>query len=421
MEQLQVSMQDEGLEDDQVTQLDLPSKILCKVVYVCRMVEPETDEVYAQIDLLLEPDQPNDELTSDDTLPPEPPAGCEVQSFSKILTLCEVDSHGGDLHGSEWHFCHIYRGQPRRHLISTGWSEFARSKILVAGDSFIFLRGESGEILVGVRRHMRQQPNMPPCIVSSQNMHVGILATASHAIATGTPFSVFYKPRTSRFEFIVRVNKYLKARNHNLSIRTRVNMRFDCEKDPKQSFNGTIVGVGENFSSQWYSSEWRSFKVKWDELGAILLPDRVSFMEVEPIVATTPSNTRPTNWTNKRSRPSYLPSLNPDLKALGILKKPIEPCSHEHLDSCGSLYNSLLQKCRLTQLPSLPSFAVTTKSSISWPKQLKGVVESISPVVKIISSDRKHDSENGFKLFGIQLVNSFNREESSPCLGFSDS
>ncbi|CAL1383287.1 unnamed protein product [Linum trigynum] len=386
------------------------------------MVEPETHEVYAQIDLLSEPDQPDDELTSDDTLPPEPPTGCEVQSFSKILALSEVDSHGGfsilqkyvdacfpplymsparerpcqlfvarDLHGSEWHFCHIYRGQPRRHLITTGWSEFAHSKKLVAGDSFIFLRGESGEVLVGVRRHMRQQPNRPPCIVSSQNMHVGILATAAHAIATGTPFSVFYKPRTSRFEFIVRVNKYLKARNHNLSIGTRVNMRFDCEKDPKQSFNGIIVGVGENFSSQWYSSEWRSFKVEWDDLGAILLPYRVSFWEVEPIVATAPSNTRPTNWTNKRSRPSYLTSLNPDLKALGISKTPIEPSSHEHLDSCGSLYHSLLQKCRLTQLASLPSFAVTTKSSISWPKQLEGVVESISTVVKIISSDRKHD------------------------------
>ncbi|CAI0448833.1 unnamed protein product [Linum tenue] len=108
------------------------------------------------------------------------------------------------------------------------------------------------------------------------------------------------------------------------------------------------------------------------------------------------------------------------LNMLGISKTPIEPSSHKHLDSCGSLYHSLLQKCRLTQLASLPSFAVTTKSSISWPKQLEGVVESISPVVKIISSDRKHGSENGFKLFGIQLVIASIGEESSPCSGFSD-
>lgn len=31
-------------------------------------------------------------------------------------------------------------GQPRRHLLTTGWSTFVTSKRLVAGDSFVFLR-----------------------------------------------------------------------------------------------------------------------------------------------------------------------------------------------------------------------------------------------------------------------------------------
>lgn len=31
-------------------------------------------------------------------------------------------------------------GQPRRHLLTTGWSIFLSSKRLVAGDAFIFLR-----------------------------------------------------------------------------------------------------------------------------------------------------------------------------------------------------------------------------------------------------------------------------------------
>lgn len=31
-------------------------------------------------------------------------------------------------------------GQPRRHLLTTGWSVFVSSKKLVAGDAFIFLR-----------------------------------------------------------------------------------------------------------------------------------------------------------------------------------------------------------------------------------------------------------------------------------------
>ena len=68
-----------------------------------------------------------------------------------------------DLHASEWRFRHIFRGieiciistlfilcamdadvvipgQPRRHLLQSGWSVFVSSKRLVAGDAFIFLR-----------------------------------------------------------------------------------------------------------------------------------------------------------------------------------------------------------------------------------------------------------------------------------------
>jgi auxin response factor len=114
-------------------------------------------------------------------------------------------------------------GQPRRHLLTTGWSVFVNAKRLVAGDAFIFLRyvlhfilssvfcfvipiyayiciflidrGEDGELRVGVRRHMRQLSNMPSSLISSECMHVGLLATACHSVKTGCPFSVFYKPR----------------------------------------------------------------------------------------------------------------------------------------------------------------------------------------------------------------------------------
>lgn len=48
---------------------------------------------------------------------------------------------------------------------------------------------------------MRQQSNMPSSVISSHSMHLGVLATASHAIATGTLFSVFYKPRFVSFSF----------------------------------------------------------------------------------------------------------------------------------------------------------------------------------------------------------------------------
>ncbi|MCH87797.1 auxin response factor 1-like, partial [Trifolium medium] len=172
-------------------------------------------------------------------------------------------------------------------------------------------KGENGELRVGVRRLMRQQSNVPSSVISSHSMHLGVLATASHAISTGTLFSVFYKPRTSRSEFIVSINKYLEARNHKLSVGMRFKMRFEGDEVPERRFSGTIVGVEDNKSSVWADSEWRSLKVQWDEPSSILRPDRVSPWELEPLVSTPPANAQPTQ-RNKRSRPPVLPSTIPD-------------------------------------------------------------------------------------------------------------
>ena len=56
-------------------------------------------------------------------------------------------------------------------------------------------RGENGELRVGVRRAMRQQANISSSVISSHNMHLGVLATAWHAVNTGSMFTVYYKPR----------------------------------------------------------------------------------------------------------------------------------------------------------------------------------------------------------------------------------
>lgn len=50
---------------------------------------------------------------------------------------------------------------------------------------------------------MRQLNNMPSSVISSHSMHLGVLATASHAISTGTLFSVFYKPRFDSSNLII--------------------------------------------------------------------------------------------------------------------------------------------------------------------------------------------------------------------------
>ncbi|XP_027907403.1 auxin response factor 9-like isoform X1 [Vigna unguiculata] len=336
MEQLEASTNQEL--NQRIPLLHLPTKILCRVVNVHLLAEQETDEVYAQITLVPESNQ--DEPTSPDPCTAEP-TRAPAHSFCKVLTASDTSTHGGfsvlrkhateclpaldmsqptptqelvakDLHGYEWRFKHIFRGQPRRHLLTTGWSTFVTSKRLVAGDTFVFLRGDNGELRVGVRRLARQASSMPSSVISSQSMHLGVLATASHAVATQTLFVVYYKPRTS--QFIIGVNKYLEAVSTKFGVGMRFKMRFegDDSAETDKRFSGTIVGI-EDISPHWENSKWRSLKVQWDELAAVPRPERVSPWEIEPFVASasTPS-VQPTIVKTKRPRPS---SEVPDVDA----------------------------------------------------------------------------------------------------------
>lgn len=307
---------------------DLPSKILCRVINIQLLAEQETDEVYAQITLLPEVDR--SEPTGPDPCTPEPPRP-KVHSFCKVLTASDTSTHGGfsvlrkhandclppldmtqptptqelsakDLHGYEWRFKHIFRGQPRRHLLTTGWSTFVTSKRLVAGDSFVFLRGENGELRVGVRRLARQQSPIPSSVISSHSMHLGVLATASHAVLTRTLFIVYYKPRTS--QFIISCNKYMEAEKNGFAVGMRFKMSFEGDESPERRFTGTIVGV-DDFSPQWKDSKWRSLKVQWDEPAPIPRPDRVSPWEIEHFIASVYPGLSPAVVVKKkRPRPS---------------------------------------------------------------------------------------------------------------------
>ncbi|GMJ00957.1 auxin response factor 11 [Hibiscus trionum] len=231
MEQLEASTNQEP--NNQAPLFNLPSKILCRVLHVQLLAEQETDEVYAQITL-----QPEADVSKWIKVNPTEAPKRTVHSFCKILTASDMSTHGGfsvlqkdateclppldmnqatptqelaakDLHGYECRFKHIFRGQPRRHLLTTGWSTFVTTKRLVSGDAFVFLRGDNGELRVGVRRLARQQSTMPSSVISSQSMHLGVLATAAHAITTQSLFVVYYKPRMS--QFVIGVNKYLEC------------------------------------------------------------------------------------------------------------------------------------------------------------------------------------------------------------------
>ncbi|XP_019463463.1 PREDICTED: auxin response factor 2-like isoform X2 [Lupinus angustifolius] len=313
---------------------DLRSKILCRVMNVVLKVEPYTDEVFAQVTLVPEPIQDENKVEKEPPLAPLP--RIHVRSFYKTLTASDTSTHGGlsvlkrhadeclppldmtkdvptqelvtkDLHGNEWRFKHIYRGEPRRHLLQSGWSVFVTSKRLVAGDAFIFLRCENGELRVGVRRAMRQQVNVPLSIISSHSMYLGVLATAWHAASTRTMFTVYYKPRTSPVGFIVPYYQYMESLKINYTNGIRFKMRFEGEEAREQRFTGTIVGIEDVDPKKWPDSKWRNLKVRWDETSNIPLPDRVSPWMIEPYLAPPSLNLisipRP-----KRHRPNVVPS-----------------------------------------------------------------------------------------------------------------
>ncbi|MBA0622847.1 hypothetical protein Godav_008350 [Gossypium davidsonii] len=161
----------------------IPALVLCRVASVKFLADAETDEVYAKIMLVplpnTEPDLENVAVLGGGSDNVEKPA-----SFAKTLTQSDANNGGGfsvprycaetifprldytadppvqtviarDVHGEIWKFRHIYRGTPRRHLLTTGWSSFVNHKKLVAGDSIVFLRAENGELCVGIRRAKR--------------------------------------------------------------------------------------------------------------------------------------------------------------------------------------------------------------------------------------------------------------------------
>ena len=174
----------------------------CRVAAVRLMAEPDTDDIYARIRLVpLRPWEPvadvGDALTGSDGSSRGGAGDGDGQqqqqqaqrqpsplSFAKKLTPSDANNGGGfsvprfcalsifppldysfdppvqyvsarDVHGVEWTFRHIYRGTPRRHLLTTGWSNFVGNKNLRPGDSVVFVREEDGKLHIGLRRATR--------------------------------------------------------------------------------------------------------------------------------------------------------------------------------------------------------------------------------------------------------------------------
>ncbi|KAK6158895.1 hypothetical protein DH2020_006209 [Rehmannia glutinosa] len=313
MEQLEASTNQEL--NLQIPRFNLPSKILCRVVHIQLLAEQETDEVYAQITLLPEPDF--------GSIPPDPPKQ-NVQSFCKILTASDTSTHGGfsvlrSMPMNAYLHC---QPTPTQDLVAkdlhgcSGDSSTYSECILSVKISITILndRGDNGELRVGVRRLSRQQSSMPASVISSQSMHLGVLATASHAITTQTLFVVYYKPRRYAFQNEIR-----------------------GEDSPERRFTGTIVGVGD-------------FSFAVDQIHGVngtnrkyTASDRVSPWEIEPFVPSASADVPQPALKIKRPRPIDLPlTENTAACAASPLRYPKSTISLElsHLTSTNDVQSS---------------------------------------------------------------------------------
>ncbi|XWS18683.1 hypothetical protein CRYUN_Cryun32bG0065800 [Craigia yunnanensis] len=315
----------------------LPPQLICQLHNVTMHADVETDEVYAQMTLqpLSRQEQKEAYLPAELGTPSKQP----TNYFCKTLTASDTSTHGGfsvprraaekvfppldfsqqppaqeliarDLHDNEWKFRHIFRGQPKRHLLTTGWSVFISAKRLVAGDSVLFIWNEKNQLLLGIRRANRPQTVMPSSVLSSDSMHLGLLAAAAHAAATNSRFTIFYNPRASPSEFVIPLAKYIKAVYHTrVSVGMRFRMLFETEESSVRRYMGTITGISDFDPVRWPNSHWRSVKVGWDESTAGERQPRVSLWEIEPLT-TFPMYPSPFPLRLKRPWPPGLPSLH---------------------------------------------------------------------------------------------------------------
>ncbi|KAJ6817590.1 auxin response factor 17-like isoform X1 [Iris pallida] len=102
---------------------------------------------------------------------------------------------------------------------------------------------------------------MPSSVLSSDSMHIGLLAAAAHAAATNSRFTVFYNPRSCPSEFVIPLSKYVKAVCHTrVSVGMRFRMLFETEESSVHRYMGTITGISDLDPVRWPNSHWRSVK-----------------------------------------------------------------------------------------------------------------------------------------------------------------
>ncbi|KAD4982417.1 hypothetical protein E3N88_19088 [Mikania micrantha] len=289
-----------------------PPHVFCRVTDVKLYSEPGTDEVFARVSLVhdsqLEKKLGETEVEEDDNGGTDEKASTP-HMFCKTLTASDTSTHGGfsvprraaedcfppldyrqqrpsqeleaeDIHGTVWKFRHIFRGQPRRHLLTTGWSAFINKNKLVSGDAVLFLRGDDGVLRLGVRRSVHLKPPSGfPATSAGQLLRDSSFTTVVNSIYQKTVFNVCYNPRRGS-KFIVPYHQFLKSASNNFPPGMRFNLRFETEDATDRRCTGIITGSSDIDPVNWPGSKWRCLMVKWDVVD-VSRHDRVSPWEIE--------------------------------------------------------------------------------------------------------------------------------------------
>ncbi|KAJ4786480.1 Auxin response factor [Rhynchospora pubera] len=293
---------------------------LCTVTSVHLLADPYSDEVYSIISLDPTASSPINGYYFA-TSPPQTQTH-QCACFSKVLTQSDANNGGGfsvprfcadsifppldlgndppvqtltmrDVHGKSFEFRHIYRGTPRRHLLTTGWSRFVNDKKLVAGDTVVFIRNGTN-LHIGIRRG--------PCYVRSMVTAEEVL-DAVEAAAAGRSFQVVYYPRSGDTTglFVVEketVERALMAGYWSTGVRVKLAIEV-ADSVHTAMYQGTLAKVLSK-PSPWLGSPWRALQVIWDDPEMLqsaqyVCPWNVKMTSPNPLHDTieTPYTTRP--------------------------------------------------------------------------------------------------------------------------------
>ncbi|WVZ19279.1 hypothetical protein V8G54_006601 [Vigna mungo] len=312
--------------------------IICTVVSVKFLSDPLTDEVFTK--MVLQPVGNNlaaEAFHIPAPSPPPPPNDDGVVWFPKILTPSDANNGGGfsvprfcadsvfpklnfdadppvqnlsvtDVHGFTWEFRHIYRGTPRRHLLTTGWSTFVNNKKLVAGDSVLFIKS-AGRLFVGIRRATRlssERVNCPKLLIEEEDkeeeeedeekvtrvfkrdgkgkLPAKAVVEAAELAARQMQFEVAYYPKAGWYAFVVKTEVVDAAMRFPWSVGMRVKMSAETDDSSRMTwFQGTVSAVLSYDNGQWCGSPWRMLQVTWDEPEGPRNAKWVSPWQVEPV------------------------------------------------------------------------------------------------------------------------------------------